>query len=132
MQPAEELGLIDGIDQVEAYIQRNYGDQARLQLYCCCWDERFFSQTALSKRNNDRKISLNFFQKMTLTMKWIMNNFFLIHRDKLKGHGNEADFLGFLQKSVRHRFLTLHFEPFRFGLGIRGDIRNRKTTPRIA
>ncbi len=50
----------------------------------------------------------------------------------LKGHGNEADFLGFLQKSVRHRFLTLHLEPFRFGLRIRGDIRNRKTTPRLA
>jgi hypothetical protein len=45
----------------------------------------------------------------------------------LKGHGNEADFLGFLQTSVRHRFLALHFEPFRFGL--RRDIRNRKTTP---
>ncbi len=28
----------------------------------------------------------------------------------LKGHGNEADFLGFLQKSARRRFLTLHFE----------------------
>jgi hypothetical protein len=26
----------------------------------------------------------------------------------LKGHGNEADFLGFLHKSVRHRSLTLH------------------------
>ncbi len=51
---------------------------------------------------------------------------------KLKGHGNEADFLGFLQKSVRHRFLTLHFTPFRFGLRIRGDIRNQKTTPRLA
>ncbi len=50
----------------------------------------------------------------------------------LKGHGNEADFLGFLQKSVRHKFLTLHFEPFRFGLRIREDIRNRKTTPRLA
>jgi hypothetical protein len=37
---------------------------------------------------------------------------------ELKGHGNEADFLGFLQKSVRHRFVTLHFEPFRFGLRI--------------
>jgi hypothetical protein len=32
----------------------------------------------------------------------------------LKGHGNEADFLGFLHKSVRHRSLTLHFEPFQF------------------
>ncbi len=50
----------------------------------------------------------------------------------LKGHGNEADFLGFLQNSVRHRFLTLNFEPFRFWLRIRGDIRNRKTTPRLA
>ena len=37
----------------------------------------------------------------------------------------------FLQKSVRHRFLTLKFEPFRFGLRIRGDIRNRKTTRRV-
>ena len=51
--------------------------------------------------------------------------------DKLKGHGNEADFLGVLQKSVRHRFLTLNFEPFGFGLRIRGDIRNRKTTRRV-
>jgi hypothetical protein len=42
----------------------------------------------------------------------------------LKGHGNEADFLGFLQKLVPHRSLTLPFEPFRFWLRIRGDIRN--------
>jgi hypothetical protein len=49
----------------------------------------------------------------------------------LKGHGNETDFLGFLQKSVRHRFLTLNFEPFLFGLRIRGDIRNQKTTRRV-
>jgi hypothetical protein len=48
---------------------------------------------------------------------------------QLKGHGNEADILGFLQKSVQHRFLTLNFEPFRFGLRIRGYIRNQKTTP---
>ena len=33
----------------------------------------------------------------------------------LKGHGNEADFLGFLHKSVWHRSLTLHFEPSDFG-----------------
>ncbi len=45
----------------------------------------------------------------------------------LRGHGNEADFLRFLHISVRHRFLTLHFEPFRFWLWICGDIRNRKT-----
>jgi hypothetical protein len=57
---------------------------------------------------------------------------FSFWRDGLKRHGNEADFLGFLQKSVRHRSLTLHFEPFRFWLRIRGDIHNRKTTPRLA
>jgi hypothetical protein len=34
----------------------------------------------------------------------------------LKGHGNEADFLGFLQKLGPHRSLTLPFEPFRFWL----------------
>jgi hypothetical protein len=50
----------------------------------------------------------------------------------LKGHGNEADFLGFLQKWVPHRSLTLPFEPFQFWLRIRGDIRNQKTTPRLA
>ncbi len=33
----------------------------------------------------------------------------------LNGHGNETDFLRFLQKSVRHRSLTLHIEPFDFG-----------------
>ncbi len=50
----------------------------------------------------------------------------------LKEHGNEADFLGFLHKPVRHWSLTLRFEPFRFWLRIRGDIRNQKTTPRLA
>jgi hypothetical protein len=49
----------------------------------------------------------------------------------LKGHGNEADFLGFLQKLVPHRSLTLPFEPFQFWLRIRGDIRNQKTTLRL-
>ncbi len=49
----------------------------------------------------------------------------------LKGHGNEAGFLGFLQKLVLHRSLTLPFEPFPFWLRIRGDIRNRKTTSRL-
>jgi hypothetical protein len=47
----------------------------------------------------------------------------------LKGHGNEADFLGVLQELGPHRSLTLPFEPFRFWLRIPGDIRNRKTTP---
>ncbi len=49
-----------------------------------------------------------------------------------KGHGNETDFLGFLHKPVRHRSLTLRFEPFRFWLQIRGYTCNRKTTPRLA
>ncbi len=49
----------------------------------------------------------------------------------LKGHGNEADFLGFLQKLGPHRSLTLPFEPFRIWLRIHGDIRNQKTTPRL-
>jgi hypothetical protein len=44
---------------------------------------------------------------------------------------NEADFLGFLQKLVPHRSLTLPFEPFRFWLRIRGDIRNQKMTPQV-
>jgi hypothetical protein len=48
----------------------------------------------------------------------------------LKGHGNEADFLGFLQKLVPHRSLTLPFEPFRFRLRICRDIHIQKTTPR--
>ncbi len=43
----------------------------------------------------------------------------------LKGHGNEADFPRFLHKSVRHWSFTLNFEPIRFWLRIRGDIRNR-------
>ncbi len=50
----------------------------------------------------------------------------------LTGHGNEADFPGFLHYLVPHRSLTLPFEPFRFWLRIRGDIRNRKPTPRLA
>ncbi len=49
--------------------------------------------------------------------------------NKLKGHGNEADFLGFLHFS--HRSLTIPFEPFRFWLRIRGDSSSRKMTPRL-
>ena len=48
----------------------------------------------------------------------------------LKGHGNEADFLGFSQKLVPHESRTQPFGPFRFWLRIRGDIRIRKMTPR--
>jgi len=53
------------------------------------------------------------------------------HLPSLKGHGNEVDFLGFLQKLVPHRSLILPFEPFSFWRRIRGDIHNRKTTPRL-
>ncbi len=48
----------------------------------------------------------------------------------LKGHGNEADFLGVLQNFFPHESLTLPFGPFQFWLRIRGDIRIRKMTPR--
>ncbi len=34
----------------------------------------------------------------------------------LKGHGNEADFLGVLHKLVWHRSLTIRFQPFDFSL----------------
>ncbi len=50
---------------------------------------------------------------------------------ELKGHGNEVDFLWIFNKPVRHRSLTLRFEPFLFWLRIRGYIRNQKTTPRL-
>jgi hypothetical protein len=60
--------------------------------------------------------------------KFLMPSKFLLF---LKGHGNEADFLGFLQKLGSHRSLTLPFEPLRFWLRFRGDIRNRKMTPRL-
>ncbi len=50
----------------------------------------------------------------------------------LTGHGNEADILEFLHKPVRPRSITLRFKPFWFWLHIRGDIRNWKTTPRLA
>ncbi len=49
----------------------------------------------------------------------------------LKVHGNEADFLGFLQKVVPHESLTLPFGPFRFWLRNRGDIHLRKLIPGI-
>jgi hypothetical protein len=50
----------------------------------------------------------------------------------LKGHGNEAGFLGFLQKLVPPRSLTLPLDPFRFCLRIRRDIHNRKNDARLA
>jgi hypothetical protein len=58
-------------------------------------------------------------------------SFFGRSHSALKGHGNEPDFPRFLHKSVRHRSHKLHFEPFQFWLRILGDIRIRKTTPRL-
>jgi hypothetical protein len=63
------------------------------------YKERLKLEDKLSKNLSHR---INFCQ----------NSQFVAHETTLKGHGSEADFLGFLQKSVRHRFLTLHFEPF--------------------
>ncbi len=64
----------------------------------------------------------------TICIPWL-NMAALAPYDDLKGHDNETDFLGFLQKSVPHESLTLPFEQFRFWLQIRGDICIRKTTP---
>jgi hypothetical protein len=61
----------------------------------------------------------------------ILQEFNTLFLTRLKGHGNEADILGFLQKLVPHISHTLPFEPFRIWLQIRGDIRNLKTTPRL-
>ncbi len=61
--------------------------------------------------------------KKGLSVKLKTQSFFLNHY-MLKGHGNEADFLGFFQKSVHHESLTLPFEPFRFSLLICGDLHN--------
>ncbi len=49
----------------------------------------------------------------------------------LKRHGNEPVFSMFLHKSLWPRSLTLPIKPFRFWLRILGDIRIRKSTPRI-
>jgi len=48
-----------------------------------------------------------------------------MNTEHLKGHGNEVDFLGFLQNSAPHESLTPPLEPFRIWLQIRGDIRNQ-------
>ncbi len=51
--------------------------------------------------------------------------------ERLKGHGNEADFPKFLHKLVRHRSIILHFELFRFWLRICGDIQySKNNSPR--
>jgi hypothetical protein len=52
--------------------------------------------------------------------------------DFLKGHGNEADFLGFLQKFGPHRSLTLPFEPFCFWIRIREIFVIEKRLPESA
>jgi hypothetical protein len=50
----------------------------------------------------------------------------------LKGHGNEQNFSMFSHNSGQHRSLALPFEMFRFWLPIRGDSRNRKSTPQLS
>ncbi len=55
----------------------------------------------------------------------------LFYDDELKGHGKEADFLGFLHKPVRHRSLTLSSSHSDFSFKF-SDICNRKITPRLA
>ncbi len=74
----------------------------------------------------------NFFSHTVLFFFDIYISLFVLLLGKLllKGHGNETDFLGVLQKSVPHKSLTLPFEPFRFWLRLRGDIHIRKTIPR--
>ncbi len=84
----------------------------------------------VSVKNFLQAYILNERRQMLLVFILLILIYELLHA--FKGHGNEADFLGFLHKPVRHRSLTLRFEPFRFWLRIRGDSRNRKTTPRLA
>jgi hypothetical protein len=69
---------------------------------------------------------LDYFQRP-----FISGETFFGYRAHLKGHGNEPNFPRFLHKSLWPRSLTLHFEPFRYWLRIRGDICIHKTTPRI-
>jgi hypothetical protein len=91
---------------------------------------RKLKKNSVNRSVNLKKRSVNLEKRsVNIEKRW---GYLEKHSVNLKGHGNEADFLGFLHKWVRHRYLTLHFEPFRFWLRIRGDIRNRKTTPRLA
>ncbi len=55
--------------------------------------------------------------------KWYLPLGWSTVQSTLKGHGNEEDFLGFLQKLLPHESLTLSLR-----LQIRGDIHIRKTT----
>jgi hypothetical protein len=89
VQPAEELGLIDGIDQVEAYIQRNYGDQARTgTVYFCCsfYNKLFLFTDSIFKKEYLMEKPVLTFQKIIFTMKWIFTTSLLssIWRDKLR------------------------------------------------
>ncbi len=79
-----------------------------------------------SSINSTSVVAGNYMKSYELTISSSIKSYQL---PVLKGHGNEADFLGFLQKLGPHWSLTLPFEPFRFWLRIRGDIRNQKTTP---
>jgi hypothetical protein len=99
------MAEMDSHKWVKAVGRENHGS-------CMAVGEFMYNRRRKTKNRSPRKQKLQFI--------WCM---------ALKGHGNEANFLRFLQKLDPRRSLTLTFEPFRFWLRIRGDIRNRKTTP---
>ncbi len=73
----------------------------------------FDETSSLKPSIGDERFQLVISQNWFLN--WLSSHFDWTKTKKsLKGHGNEADFLGFLQKLVPHRSLTLPFEPFRF------------------
>ncbi len=101
------------------------------------WVRNWYQLNRLVFVNNRRwflgnfKGSLNKMQEKEHTKRWGS----VLMWDSLSNiirHGSEADFMGFLHKSIPHESCTPPFEPFRFWLRIRGDIRNRRTTPRLA
>jgi len=91
------------VDKVNSDIQRLPTNLPPPSLYCCA-------------------------KNILTVLRVTLTQYITVH---LKGHGNEPNFPRFLHKSVWHRSLTLHFEPFRFWLQILGDIHIRKMTPRL-
>jgi hypothetical protein len=85
----------------------------------------------ISPLSVSKKTSVIVCEVITVRMVPLSTHLFCGFALPLKGHGNEPVFPTFLHKPVRHGFLTIPIEPFRFWLQILGDIRNRKTTPSI-
>ncbi len=93
-----------------------------------------FSQTTAEKCSHYMEVFHGFYFLTVLAGAiWFYVSFatVFVQTVLLKGHGNKPNFPRFLHKSLWPRSLTLYFEPFRFWFRIRGDIRIRKTTPRI-